>query len=90
MFETESKHKSTQLKDWAFNRWNWLDLIAIMIFYAALALQYSSKYEQESHVLYAIDVAMFILKLLNIVSIHPKMGPYVVMIGRMVSFSYII
>ena len=89
MFETESKQKSTQLKDWASNHWNWLDLIAIMLFYVALGLRYS-KYEQESHVLFALDVALFILKLLNIVSIHPKMGPYVVMIGRMVSFSNIL
>ena len=84
MFESESANINTKLKDWASNRWNWLDLSAIMIFYISLSLRYT-RYEEQSHILYAIDVAMFILRLLNMVFIHHKMGPYVVMIGRMVS-----
>lgn len=40
----------------------------------------------EGRIVYAIDLMLFILRILEIFYVDKTLGPFVVMIGRMVSF----
>ena len=41
--------------------------------------------EVQDRIVFAVDIMFFIIRILEIFNVHPKLGPYVVMIGRMVN-----
>lgn len=71
-------------KEWASNKWNILDGIAVALFFAGLGLRLHSATRGVGHVVYCFDITLWIMRLLDIFSVSKYMGPYVVMIGRMV------
>ena len=76
-----------KLKDWSASVWNLLDSVAILFFYVGLFLRFQSNPNTVliGHSIYAIDAMLWIIRLLDIFSVNRYLGPYVVMIGRMVS-----
>ena len=63
--------------------WNKFDLLCIAVFFIALILRCTESTIGVGHVLYAIDVSLWIIRVIHILYADPKSGPYVVMIGKM-------
>ena len=76
-----------KLKEWGSSKWNQIDAVAICLFFVGLGLRFHDNGDVRSagHVIYSIDVMLWIVRLLDIFSVNKHLGPYVVMIGRMVS-----
>ena len=53
-------------------------------FFVGLSLRLFPVTRSAGHVVYCFDVMLWIVRLLDIFSVSKHMGPYVVMIGRMV------
>ena len=64
--------------------WNIMDVSAIILFFLALGLRSNASTEKYSHLIYAIDSWIWTLRLLNVFYADRVLGPYVVMIGKMV------
>lgn len=62
-----------------------LDVFALALFIGAFALRMYTDKVIEAHVLYAVDIFLWIIRLLSVFAISPELGPYVEMIRRMVS-----
>ena len=73
-----------KFKEWASNKWNILDGVAVVLFFVGLGLRLYPTTRDAGHVVYCLDVALWIVRLLDFFSVSEHMGPYVVMIGRMV------
>jgi transient receptor potential cation channel subfamily M protein 3 len=76
-----------KIKEWASNNWNICDCFAIVLFFIAVALRLKPDTLQIGHVIYSLDIMLWIIRLLDIFSVNKNLGPYVVMIGRMVSLA---
>ena len=53
-------------------------------FFVGLGLRLHPTTRSAGHVIYCLDVMLWIIRLLDIFSVSKHLGPYVVMIGRMV------
>ena len=56
----------------------------MLLFFIGMGLRMSESTVRVGHVIYCFDLSLWIIRLLDIFSISKYMGPYVVMIGRMV------
>ena len=84
MIHNDSPTLYTKLYEWSSNKWNQVDAVAITLFFIALGLRLNKSTEDVGHVLYALDAGLWILRLLDVFYAHKTLGPYVVMIYRMV------
>ena len=73
---------------WISSYWNLWDATAILLFFVAFGLRMGGLLI-EGRIVYAIDLMLFILRILEIFYVDKTLGPFVVMIGRMVSFNII-
>ena len=73
-----------KFKEWASSEWNRLDGLALGLFFIGLTLRLYPPTRSAGHVAYCFDVAMWIMRLMHFFSASKHMGPYEVMIGRMV------
>lgn len=73
---------------WISSYWNIWDAAAILLFFVAFGLRMGGLLT-EGRIVYAIDLMLFILRILEIFYVDKTLGPYVVMIGRMVNFTII-
>ena len=73
-----------KFKPWASSNWNRLDGFAVVLFFIGLGLRLYPPTRDADHVVYCFDVAMWIMRLMHFFYVSKHMGPYVVMIGRMV------
>ena len=87
LFGTKASTFKEKLRDWSADPWNLLDIFAISLFYVGLTLRLQSdpKMIPLGHTIYAVDVMLWVIRLLDIFSVNKYLGPYIVMIGRMVS-----
>lgn len=69
------------------NYWNLLDAVAIALFFVAFGLRMNPSTRLAGHTVYAIDVMVWIVRILDIFSANKHLGPYIVMIGQMVCMS---
>ena len=60
-----------------------------MSFFVGLGLRLHPTTRSAGHVVYCLDVMLWIIRLLDIFSVSKHLGPYVVMIGRMVTKYFI-
>ena len=71
--------------------WNIVDSFSLMGFLVATILRYIAAHDQEmkyliaARIIYATDIVLFIVRLLQIFSVNRNMGPKLVMIRKMVS-----
>ena len=73
---------------WISSYWNIWDAAVILLFFVAFGLRMGGLLT-EGRIVYAIDLMLFILRILEIFYVDKTLGPYVVMIGRMVYFTTI-
>ena len=71
-------------KKWLSSYWNIGDAVAIVLFFVGFGLRMGGLLI-EGRITYALDLMVFILRILEIFYVDRTLGPYVVMIGRMVN-----
>ncbi|XP_066274984.1 transient receptor potential cation channel subfamily M member 3-like isoform X1 [Branchiostoma lanceolatum] len=68
---------------WWDDNWNRCDTIAIMAFLVAVGMRFHDNTIPYSRVLYCVDIIFWYIRLLDILSVNKYLGPYVMMIGKM-------
>lgn len=76
---------SQKIKVWLQEYWNITDLVAISVFLigAVLRLQ-NPPYMGYGRVIYCVDIIFWYIRVLDIFGVNKYLGPYVMMIGKMV------
>lgn len=70
---------------WMEDYWNITDLAAISTFLLALMLRLQPEpYMGYGRVIYCIDIIFWYIRVLDIFGVNKYLGPYVMMIGKMV------
>ena len=87
-----SASASDRLREYIFDFWNFLDILCITIFVMAVFFRCRENTIDIGHLLYALDVSLWILRLIQVLYADQVTGPYVVMIGNMLSdmFNFLI
>lgn len=75
------------MKRWISDLWNFVDAFAIILFIVAFAVRFYKEQRVLGHVLYAVDIMLWIYRLLDAFKISKNLGPIVVMIKNMVRYS---
>ncbi|CAI5439041.1 unnamed protein product [Caenorhabditis angaria] len=90
MLMSESKKITEKIKSFCFNYWNMVTMAAIVFYIIGFAVR-SLVDVPYGRVILACDSVLWTLKLLDYMSVHPRLGPYVTMAGKMIlNMSYII
>ena len=76
-----------QIIEYFFDFWNLFDLICLLLFIVGLTLRCFEETLDVGHLFYALDVGLWIVRLINVLYVSEVCGPYVVMIGYMVRSS---
>ena len=70
---------------WLEDYWNITDLVAISVFLLGLLLRLQSEpYMGYGRVIYCVDIIFWYIRVLDIFGVNKYLGPYVMMIGKMV------
>jgi len=74
------------------NYWNILTTVAALSYFLGFALRFdSARMHSHSRVILAANSVLWHMKLFDFLSVHPRIGPYITMAGKMVlAMSYII
>lgn len=84
MVQTPVRGICHKIKRWAKYYWNIVDALAIILFFIGFGLRMNRNTRLAGQVVYAIDIMFWIIRVLAIFSVNKHLGPYVVMIGKMV------
>eukprot|EP00058_Branchiostoma_floridae_P016533 XP_002602021.1 hypothetical protein BRAFLDRAFT_82609 [Branchiostoma floridae] len=68
---------------WWDDNWNRCDTIAILAFLVGVGLRFHDNTIPYGRVLYCVDIIFWYIRLLDILSVNKYLGPYVMMIGKM-------
>lgn len=77
---------SQKIKVWLQEYWNITDLVAISMFMIGAILRLQKQpYMGYGRVIYCVDIIFWYIRVLDIFGVNKYLGPYVMMIGKMVS-----
>lgn len=77
---------SQKIKVWLQEYWNITDLVAISMFMVGAILRLQNQpYMGYGRVIYCVDIILWYIRVLDIFGVNKYLGPYVMMIGKMVS-----
>lgn len=77
---------SQKIKVWLQEYWNITDLVAISVFIIGAVLRLQNQpYMGYGRVIYCVDIIFWYIRVLDIFGVNKYLGPYVMMIGKMVS-----
>lgn len=72
---------------WLEDYWNITDLVAISVFLLGLLLRLQNEPSMGyGRVIYCVDIIFWYIRVLDIFGVNKYLGPYVMMIGKMVRF----
>ncbi|OCT87006.1 hypothetical protein XELAEV_18020697mg [Xenopus laevis] len=75
---------SQKVKVWLQEYWNITDLVAISVFLIGAILRLQSQpYMGYGRVIYCVDIIFWYIRVLDIFGVNKYLGPYVMMIGKM-------
>ncbi|XP_058146638.1 transient receptor potential cation channel subfamily M member 1 [Dasypus novemcinctus] len=75
---------SQKIKVWLQEYWNITDLMAISVFMAGVILRLQKQpYMGYGRVIYCVDIIFWYIRVLDIFGVNKYLGPYVMMIGKM-------
>lgn len=75
-----------KVKVWLQEYWNVTDLIAILLFSIGMILRLQDQpFRSDGRVIYCVNIIYWYIRLLDIFGVNKYLGPYVMMIGKMVS-----
>ncbi|XP_078251400.1 transient receptor potential cation channel subfamily M member 3 isoform X4 [Rhinoraja longicauda] len=73
-----------KVKVWLQEYWNVTDLMAILLFSVGMVLRLQEKpYMSYGRVIYCVNIIYWYIRLLDIFGVNKYLGPYVMMIGKM-------
>ncbi|XP_051875162.1 transient receptor potential cation channel subfamily M member 3 isoform X2 [Pristis pectinata] len=73
-----------KVKVWLQEYWNITDLMAILLFSVGMVLRLQEKpYMSYGRVIYCVNIIYWYIRLLDIFGVNKYLGPYVMMIGKM-------
>ena len=76
---------SQKIKVWLQEYWNITDLMAISVFMVGAVLRLQKQpYMGYGRVIYCVDIIFWYIRVLDIFGVNKYLGPYVMMIGKMV------
>lgn len=64
--------------------WNAWDLVAIAVFGVGAILRFIPDYLQDAHLVYTVNLVLWNMRILEIMSVNQYLGPYVKIIGKLV------
>lgn len=74
-----------KVKVWLQEYWNVTDLIAILLFSVGMVLRLQDlPLRSDGRVIYCVNIIYWYIRLLDIFGVNKYLGPYVMMIGKMV------
>ena len=85
VLKSDSGRLYKKIYEWGQSKWNICDGLAIFLYYIGLILRFNESTMSAGRVIFAIDIMLWIIRLLDIFSVNQNLGPYVVIIGKMVS-----
>lgn len=75
-----------KVRVWLQEYWNVTDLIAILLFSVGMILRLQDQpFRSDGRVIYCVNIIYWYIRLLDIFGVNKYLGPYVMMIGKMVS-----
>uniref|UniRef100_H9G719 Transient receptor potential cation channel subfamily M member 1 n=1 Tax=Anolis carolinensis TaxID=28377 RepID=H9G719_ANOCA len=75
---------SQKIKVWLQEYWNITDLVAISVFiFGAILRLQNQPYMGYGRVIYCVDIIFWYIRVLDIFGVNKYLGPYVMMIGKM-------
>ncbi|XP_075391472.1 LOW QUALITY PROTEIN: transient receptor potential cation channel subfamily M member 1 [Tenrec ecaudatus] len=75
---------SQKIKVWLQEYWNITDLVAISVFMIGVILRLQNQpYMGYGRVIYCVDIIFWYIRVLDIFGVNKYLGPYVMMIGKM-------
>lgn len=75
---------------WLSDVWNALDFMAILIFAIAFAMHFVTALVEASRILYCVDLIIFSIRLLQIISPSKNHGPKLIMIRKLVNIDQLL
>ena len=87
ILKSDSGSFRKKLYEWSRSKWNLCDGLAILLYYIGLILRLNQSTLTAGRVVLAIDIMFWIIRLLDIFSVNQNLGPYVVIIGKMVGIT---
>ena len=86
MFILEPGKFSQKVKVWIYEYWNFTDTIAIVLFMTGFGLRWRDPPLQTAgRLIYSLDIIFWYARLLDFFAVNQHAGPYVTMMGKMVS-----
>lgn len=76
---------SLKLRVFFSQYWNIWDLVAILMFSTAVGLRMHNETRQAARIIYTLNIVFFYIRILEILSVNQYLGPYVKIIGKLVS-----
>lgn len=76
---------SLKLRVFFSQYWNIWDLVAILMFSTAVGLRMYNETRQAARIIYTLNIVFFYIRILEILSVNQYLGPYVKIIGKLVS-----
>ncbi|XP_058231170.1 transient receptor potential cation channel subfamily M member 6 isoform X2 [Hemibagrus wyckioides] len=81
---SEPRQFSKKLKMWFSEYWNMNDFVAIILFFTGMALRwYTGLTHITGRIIYCLDIILWFVRLLDLLAINQKAGPYLTMISNM-------
>lgn len=86
VFISEPGKFRQKVKVWIYEYWNFTDSLAIILFMIGFGLRWSEPPVQTAgRLLYCLDIIFWYARLLDLFAVNQHAGPYLTMIGKMVS-----
>lgn len=73
---------------WIEKKWNPCDLAVIIFFLVGMILRLNPATRDYGRVIYCLDIMYWYIRSLDFLSVNKYLGPYVTMIGKMVSLHF--
>ena len=77
---------SLKLRVFFSQYWNIWDMVAILMFSTAVGLRMYDETRKAARILYTLNIVFFYIRILEILSVNQYLGPYVKIIGKLVSY----
>ncbi|XP_026996995.2 transient receptor potential cation channel subfamily M member 6 isoform X1 [Tachysurus fulvidraco] len=81
---SEPSRLSKKLKLWFSEYWNMNEFVAIILFFTGMALRwYKGLIHITGRIIYCLDIILWFVRLLDLLAVNQKAGPYLTMISKM-------
>ncbi|XP_053336833.1 transient receptor potential cation channel subfamily M member 6 isoform X1 [Clarias gariepinus] len=81
---SEPRQFKKKLKMWFSEYWNMNDFVAIILFFMGMALRwFTGLIHTTGRIIYCLDIIFWFVRLLDLLAINQKAGPYLTMISNM-------